>query len=83
MQPEKEFADRAEGEAVWPNLRDPQLVLSLLETDQVVATKQRTRFGKRKLSLGTRILFWGLRIYVLAMLVIVLISVLRALHAAN
>lgn len=82
MQPEKEFAARAEGDAVRPNLRDPQLVLSLLEADQVVATKQRTRFGKRMLSPGIRILFWGLRIYVLAMLVIVLISVLRALHAA-
>ncbi|HKW88884.1 MAG TPA: hypothetical protein VJN21_09020 [Candidatus Acidoferrales bacterium] len=66
-----------------PNLRDPQVVLSLLEADQIVAAKQRTRFGKRHLSLGARTLLWGLRIYVFAMLVIVLVAVVRALHAAH
>ena len=69
--------------SIKPNLRDPQVVLSLLEADQVVAAKQRTRFGKRNLSFATRTVLWGLRIYVVAMLVIVLVSVLRALHAAN
>lgn len=69
--------------SIKPNLRDPQVVLSLLEADQIVAAKQRTRFGKRKLSFATRTVLWGLRIYVVAMLVIVLVSVLRALHAAN
>lgn len=62
------------------HVRDPRVVLSLLEADQVVAAKQRTRFGPRSLSLGTRVLLWGLRIYVVVMLVIVLISVLRALR---
>jgi hypothetical protein len=66
-----------------PDLHDPQVVLSLLEADQIVATKQRTRFGKRELSLGVRAMLWGLRIYVVAMLIIVLVSVLHALHAAN
>jgi hypothetical protein len=66
--------------AAKPDLKDPQVVLSLLETDQVVAAKQKTRFGRRKLSLGVRALLWGLRIYVVAMLVIVAISVLRAIH---
>lgn len=65
-----------------PNLKDPRVVLSLLEADQVVAAKQRTQFGRRNLSLGVRILLWGLRIYVVAMLVIVLISVIRAIHPA-
>jgi len=55
-------------------------VLSLLETDQVVAAKQRTRFGRRKLSLGVRILLWGLRVYVVVMLVLVAVSVVRAVH---
>jgi hypothetical protein len=66
--------------AVKPDLKDPHVVLSLLETDQVVAAKQKTRFGRRKLSLGVRALLWGLRIYVVAMLVIVAVSVLRAIH---
>ena len=65
-----------------PDLKDPRVVLSLLETDQVVAAKQQTRFGRRNLSLGTRVLLWGLRIYVVAMLVLVLISVVRAIHSA-
>jgi hypothetical protein len=65
-----------------PNLKDPTLVLSLLEADQVVAAKRQTRFGRRKLSFGVQLLLWGLRVYVLAMLVIVLISVLRAVHTS-
>ncbi len=63
-----------------PDLEDPHVVLSLLETDQVVAAKQKTRFGRRNLSLGVRLLLWGLRIYVVAMLVLVVVSVLRAVH---
>ena len=63
-------------------LQDPRAVLSLLEADQVVAAKRRTHFGRKNLSLGTKALLWGLRVYVVAMLVIVLISVYQAIHAA-
>lgn len=63
------------------DLKDPRAVLSLLEADQVVAAKQRTHFGRRHLSLGVRTMLWGLRIYVVIMLVLVLISVVRALHS--
>lgn len=69
----------AEGSAK-PDLKDPRVVLSLLEADQVVAAKQQTRFGRRNLSFGMRILLWGLRIYVVIMLVLVVISVFRAIH---
>lgn len=62
------------------DLQDPHVVLSLLEADQVVAAKRQSRFGRRPLSLGIRILLWGLRSYVVFMLVIVLIAVLRDLH---
>ena len=61
------------------DLADAGVVLSLLEADQVVAVKQRTRFGRRPLSRRLRILLWALRIYLLLMLVIVAISVCRAL----
>lgn len=64
-------------------LQDPRAVLSLLEADQVVAAKRRTHFGRKNLSFGTKVLLWGLRIYVVAMLVIVLISVYQAVHAAR
>jgi hypothetical protein len=66
-----------------PNLEDPHVVLSLLEADQVVAAKSRTRFGERKLSWGVRGMLWGLRVYVVFMLVIVAISVVQALHSAH
>ena len=74
--------DSVAAPAASPDLRDPSVVLSLLEADQVVAAKQKTRFGRRKLSLGVRILLWGLRVYVVAMLVLVVISAFRAIHPA-
>jgi hypothetical protein len=64
-----------------PDLNDPLAVLALLETDQVVAEKRRTRFGHRNFSLSLRALLWGLRVYVVVMLVIVVIAVVRAVHA--
>jgi len=75
--PHETAATKAAGAA---NLKDPAVILELLEADQVVAAKQRTRFGSRKLTAGIRSLLWGLRIYVLVMIVIVLISVIRAAH---
>ena len=65
------------------NLKDPRVVLSLLEADQVVAAKTQTHFGRRKLSLGARLTLWGLRIYVVLMMVIVVVSVIHALHAGH
>jgi len=73
-------ADSGAGGAAPPNLNDPHVVLSLLETDQVVAAKEKTRFGRRSLSIGTRAQLWGLRIYVVAMFVLILVSVIRAMH---
>jgi hypothetical protein len=64
------------------SLQDPRAVLSLLEADQVVAAKRRTHFGRKNLSPGTKVLLWALRVYVVAMMVIVLISVYQAIHAA-
>ncbi|MGO9588536.1 MAG: hypothetical protein ACLP3K_00640 [Candidatus Acidiferrales bacterium] len=57
--------------------------MSLLEADQVVAAKRQSRFGPRELSVGIRILLWGLRIYVAVMMVLVAISVFRAVGAAH
>ena len=69
--------------AAKPDLKDPRVVLALLEADQVVAAKRQTSFGRRKLSVGARVLLWALRIYVVFMLVIVVISVIRAMHPAH
>ncbi|HTU33911.1 MAG TPA: hypothetical protein VMF66_08925 [Candidatus Acidoferrum sp.] len=68
---------------VRPDLKDPRLVLSLLEADQVVAAKSQSRFGRRPLSFGTRAALWGLRIYVLFMMAIVVISVVQAVHGGH
>lgn len=80
---ENELEAIAAGAAAQPDLKDPRLVLSLLEADQVVAAKRRTHFGQRNLSVGVRVLLWGLRAYVVMMLVIVVISVLHAIHDAH
>ncbi|MGH9774706.1 MAG: hypothetical protein ACRD50_07140 [Candidatus Acidiferrales bacterium] len=66
-----------------PDLKDPRVVLSLLEADQVVAAKRQTYFGRRTISLRARLLLWGLRVYVVIMMLLVLISVIRALQAAR
>jgi hypothetical protein len=73
--------EAAEIDAKRLTLKDARAVLSLLEADQVVAAK-RMHFGRQKLSVGTRVLLWCLRVYVVAMLIIVMLSVLHALHPA-
>lgn len=62
------------------DLEDPHVVLSLLESDQLVAAKRRTHFGPRRLSFGVRLLLWSLRVYVVVMMLLALLSVLRAAH---
>ena len=62
------------------DLRDRHAILSVLETDQLVSAKRRTHFGPRRLSFGVRALLWSLRAYVVVMMVLALISVLRAAH---
>jgi len=66
-----------------PDLKDPRVVMSLLEADQVVAAKRQSRFGRRNLSFGVRMMLWGLRAYVVVMLILVVISVVRAIHSAH
>ena len=62
------------------DLQDRHAILSVLESDQLVAAKRSTHFGPRKLSFGIRALLWTLRVYVVVMMLLALISVLRAAH---
>ena len=48
-----------------------------LDPDQLSSGKQ--RYGRRKLGTGTLALFWGLRIYVLMMILLVGLQVWNAL----
>src|SRR3984957_13470926 len=64
-------------------LQDRRALGPLLGADQVGAGKRRPHFGRKNLSIATRALLWALRVYVVAMLVIVLISVYQAIHAAH
>jgi hypothetical protein len=63
-----------------PDLEDPLVALSLLESDQIVAAKGQTRFGKRELTRAMKWLLWALRVYAVLMFVLVLISVIRAMR---
>lgn len=60
------------------DLRDPRVVLALLEADQVVAAKRQSHFGRARLTFLKRAMLWGLRVYVVVMFAIVLVSVLEA-----
>jgi len=61
----------------------PEAVLSVLEADQLFAAKQQARFGRAQLSGGTRVLLWGLRAYVIAMLFMVAVQVVHAVHGGQ
>jgi hypothetical protein len=61
----------------------PETVLSLLEEDQLFATKQRAKLGRAKLSSGTRLLMWCLRGYVILMLVVVVVAIVNAIHGGG
>ena len=77
------FGQEKDSDPQKPDLKDPHFILSLLEADQVVAAKQGSRFGRKQLSLKMRMTLWGLRVYLVIMLVIVAISVVRALHGGH
>jgi hypothetical protein len=57
----------------------PDVVLAVLEPDQLVAAKERTRFGPRTLSWGLRAQLWALRVYVILMMILVGVSVYRVI----
>ncbi|MHB8733651.1 MAG: hypothetical protein ACYDAB_17980, partial [bacterium] len=71
-------AGPAEGSDV--DLERPEAVLSVLEADQLVAAKEQAHFGRMRLSGGVRLLLSGLRLYVIATMIIVLFQVLQAVH---
>lgn len=55
-------------------------MLDVLEPDQLVSVKSATRFGPRHISRGLRFLLWGLRLYVIAMLIIIIAQIIRTVH---
>lgn len=62
---------------------EPAVLVSVLEVDQLVAIKEKTHFGRRRLSGGQRVLLWILRGYVIAMMAIVILSVFQAIRSAH
>jgi hypothetical protein len=53
-------------------------VHEVLEPDQLSTAKQ--RFGRARLTRGTVVLLWGLRIYVLLMTYLIGVQIWNALH---
>ncbi len=58
----------------------PDAILSVLEEDQLVRAKERIHWGRIRLSPGVRVLLWGLRLYVIFMLVTVVIHVVHTIQ---
>ncbi len=71
------------GEEPDLDLGRPEAVLSVLEADQLVAAKERAHFGRMQLSRGARVILGGLRLYVIAMMIVVLFQVLNAVHGGH
>ena len=55
-------------------------VLEVLEDDQLVAAKEHAHLGRRGFSKALSIILWGLRIYVVLMLILVAMQVVQAVH---
>lgn len=68
--------DEGDKGAVVDPQGDPTIVLTLLEADQLVAAK-RTRLGRRQLTPWEAALLWALRLYVLALLAVVVLQMVR------
>jgi hypothetical protein len=75
--------DAAEENLAQHSPEEPALLVSVLEVDQLVAIKEKTHFGRRRLSGGQRVLLWLLRGYVIAMMAIVILSVVQAIRSAH
>jgi hypothetical protein len=56
-------------------------VHEVLEPDQLSTAKH--RFGRARLTRGTVVLLWGLRIYVLLMTVLIGVQIWNAMHAGS
>ncbi len=55
-------------------------ILSVLEEDQLVRAKERIHWGRIRLTPGVRVMLWGLRLYVIFMLVTVVIHVVHTVQ---
>ncbi len=62
--------------------RDDARVRTALEPNQFVEAR-RARYGRRHLSAGALAAMWGLRIYALLMVLVVIYSVVRAIHTGG
>ncbi len=62
--------------------RDDAGVREALEPDQLVEAR-RERYGRRQLSAGALTAMWGLRIYALLMVLVVIYSVVQAVHTGG
>lgn len=73
----------AAGPDAGPSAVQSESVLSVLEADQLVAAKQKTRFGLARLTAGARVLLWGLRVYVIVMLIMVALQVTHVFRGGH
>lgn len=58
-------------------------VYDVLEPEQLTTTKRMRRFGRRRLSRGTLILLWALRLYLVAMLFVIAYQIWIAISGAK
>jgi hypothetical protein len=70
-----------------PRHHDPELgqeeILQLLEDDQLVWAKEKVHLGRRRFSRGLSVVLWGLRVYVVLMLVLIVVRVVQTVSAGH
>lgn len=59
----------------------PTWIYDVLEPEQLSAMKYTRRFEKRKLSRGTLVLLWALRLYVVVMFFLIAYQIWSVVHA--
>ena len=58
---------------------DSEAVLELLEDDQLVSAKESVHLGRRNFSPAMNATLWGLRVYVVLMLVLIAVEVVHTI----
>jgi hypothetical protein len=80
MERELDSAPRADDETVAASPEELTSVMTALEPDQIISTKEHHHCPRRQLTRTEMVLFWGLRAYLLFMVGVVVYQIWTGLR---